>query len=233
MAIPTTANFDLDVVQLIEAAHTRCGGAQSTAYELSSARRALNLVFQKITNRGVNLWQLELATLSLVKGQTDYLLPADTVDIWRDVVIRDTAATEPNDYPVARIGYDEYLYTNDKSTPGLPTQFMIERGLAQPKLRVYPSPELTTYQLRYWRIKKPRDAATYLDQVDYPARWQGPLIAGLAYYLSLDRADTVTPERRAELKAQWEEEYREAAEEYQDRSDLVIDADLSVYSRIN
>lgn len=232
MAIPTTSSFDLPVDEIIDAAFARAGGVQQTASELRQARRALNLVFQEITNRGTPLWQMDLYTLPIVQYQIAYTLPADTVDVWKDAVIADTADTVVQDLPVERISYDTYLMLTDKNTRSLPTQFMLERGLAAPTLRLYPAPELTTYVLKFWRIKKPRDASGNLDQVDYPARWQGALVSGLAYYLGMERPDRVNAEMRQELRAKWEQDYAIAAAEYVDRADLTLDVDLTAYTRL-
>ena len=234
MAIPATATFDLSVDELIEAACARAGGMQQTASELRSALRALNLVFQEITNRGVPLWQLELAELPLDDLHNTYDLPDDTVDVWKDAVIREPIdISDPNanpiDYPMEKISYDMYLMLTNKRTKSIPTQFMVERGLARPMLRVYPQPD-QDYTFRYWRIRKPRDAATVIDQVEYPARWQPALVSGLAFYIGMERPQQVDADMRRELKAQWEQDYLTAAQEYVDRADLVLDVDLSCYS---
>jgi hypothetical protein len=231
VGVPSTSAFDLAVDDLIEAAHARAGGAQGSAWELDSARRALNLLFQTITNRGVNLWQMELATLPLLLNTVTYTLPADTVDIWRDAVVRDTSQTSASDLPMVRIGYDTYLMLSNKDTSGRPTQWMLERRLP-PVLRVYQPPDKATYLMTYWRIRMPRDAISFADNVDYAARWQPALVSGLAYFISMERRAQISIEDRAELKAQWEDDYNEAASQEIDKTDLVFSADLSYYSRI-
>lgn len=230
MAIPTTATFDLTVDELIEAAANRAGGAQQTGSELRSSLRALNLLFQDITNRGMPLWQMELYTLALDPASVSYVLPADTVDVVKDAMVKDTASATAVDIPVQKISYDTYLSLADKNTLGIPTQFMLERGLAQPTIRLYPKPNKNTYELLFWRLKKPRDAKKFIDQVDYPTRMQPVLVSGLAYYLAMDRPQLVDAAMRAELKAKFEEDYRNAAAEYVDRSDLRLEVDLTCYS---
>ena len=43
-----------------------------TGYQLRSARRSLNIMFQEWGNRGVHLWKVKLAKVPLVEGQAEY-----------------------------------------------------------------------------------------------------------------------------------------------------------------
>jgi hypothetical protein len=232
VGIPATSAFDLAVDDLIEAATARAGGSNDSAWGLDSARRALNLLFQTITNRGICLWQLELATLALVSGSITQTLPTDTVDIMQGAVVKDTAQASSIDLPMMRIGYDAWLMLPNKGLTGQPTQFLVERPLSGPVLRVYPTPRTGAFVMTYWRIRKPKDAVSFSDNVEYPARWQPALVSGLAYFMALDRPKVVSPADRSGLKAQWEQDFAEAAAEYVDRTDLVLSVDLSCYARI-
>lgn len=53
-----------------------------TLDHLVSARRSLGIVFQsKWSNRGVNLWDVTLASIPLIQGVSTYILPASTIMI--------------------------------------------------------------------------------------------------------------------------------------------------------
>ena len=56
MAISGSANFDLDVAEIIEEAFERCGLEARTGYDAVTARRSLNLMLADWANRGINLW---------------------------------------------------------------------------------------------------------------------------------------------------------------------------------
>ena len=70
MATSGTTTFDLSIDDLVEEAFERCGMRATSGYQLSSARRSLNLLFLDWANRGLNLWTIEQATYSLTQGTT-------------------------------------------------------------------------------------------------------------------------------------------------------------------
>jgi len=55
MAISGSANFNLDVAEIIEEAFERCGLELRTGYDAATARRSLNLMLADWANRGINL----------------------------------------------------------------------------------------------------------------------------------------------------------------------------------
>lgn len=229
--VPTSARWTLDVDEICKAAFRRVGGEQTKGYELKSARDALQFVFQRFMLRGVNLWTLELETLTLAANQTlPIRLDYDTVDIL-ETVYRDTAQTTVTDTPAQRIGRDEYQYLPDKTTAGFPTLLYIDRQRDAPELYVWPVPNRAGYQLRYWAVKKIRDISSMVDNVDAPVRWIPCIVAGVAWYLSMERRDIMTIEDRQELKAAFEEEFAEAAGEDRDNVPIRAVVDLSCYGR--
>ena len=81
MATSGTTTFDLSIDDLIEEAFERCGMRPTSGYQLSSARRSLNLLFLDWANRGLNLWTIEQATYALVQGTNSISLPTDVVNV--------------------------------------------------------------------------------------------------------------------------------------------------------
>ena len=65
MATSSSRDFDLDVGELIEEAYERCGLEMRTGYDAKTARRSLNLMFADWANRGLNLWTVKQATVSV------------------------------------------------------------------------------------------------------------------------------------------------------------------------
>ena len=230
-SIASAAQWTLDVDEICQAAFRRVGGEQTKAYELKSAKDALQFVFQRFMLRGVNLWTLELETLTLAANQTMPIsLGFDTVDIL-EAVYRDTTQTTVSDIPVQRLSRGQYQNLPDKTTTSFPTSLYLDRQRDAPNLYVWPVPDRAGYEIRYWAIKKIRDITSMVDNVDAPVRWIPAIVAGLAWYLSLERRGQLSIEDRQELKAEFEQEFAEAAGEDRDNVPLRATVDLSCYGR--
>ena len=67
MATSGTTTFNLDIDDVIEDAYERCGVETRSGYDLKSARRSLNILFQEWMNRGVHLWKVENVTATLLQ----------------------------------------------------------------------------------------------------------------------------------------------------------------------
>jgi hypothetical protein len=86
MAISGSANFDLDVGEIIEEAFERCGLEVRTGYDAVTARRSLNLMLADWANRGINLWTVRqfsqtLAQLSSTSAVDTYPIGTITATV--------------------------------------------------------------------------------------------------------------------------------------------------------
>ena len=133
-----------------------------------------------------------------------------TVDILEAVVRR-----SGSDIGISRISRGDYLDTPDKSTQGRPSQFYIDRQIT-PTITLWPSPENSTDQLIYYRVKRLQDADVGVNTPDIPFRFLPCLTAGLSYYMAIKRS----PDRVQFLKALYEEEFQRAASEDSERVGL-------------
>ena len=231
MAVQATSTFNLQVDDLIDAAMARVGGPAATGWEAESATRALGLLFQVMTVRGTNLWQMESATaLTLTEDVAYVTLPTDTVDV-RSVRVYLTTDSPRREWPLVRLSYAEYDAIPEKSLGGQPTQYYLDRQRDTYTLYVYPTPDLGTYRIAYRKIRKPADTTVMATDVDAPARWFPALVSGLAYHIALERPD-MDIAKRAELKAQWEQDYAEAAAEDKEMANIRVRPNLSCYSRL-
>jgi len=120
-----------------------------------------------------------------------------------------------SDISINRISRGDYLNTPDKTTQGRPTQFYVDR-LITPTVTVWPSPENSTDELIYYRVRRIEDADTAINTADLPFRFLPCLVAGLAYYLAIKRA----PQKIVILKEIYEEEFQRAASEDGERTAL-------------
>ena len=219
MTTSGTASFDLNIDDLVEESFERLGMRMTSGNQLKTARRSLNLLFLDWANRGLNLWTIEQATLSIVQGDNELALPLDTINVLT-AVVRDPSVTPLIDINMDRISRAEYLNVPNKTTQARPAQFYVERTNA-PKVYLYPAAD-KAYTLLYYRIRRIQDAGAYTNTTDINFRFLPCLVAGLAYYLSLKFA----PDRIAVLKQLYEEEFARAAAEDRDTASFFIVPDV-------
>lgn len=220
MATSGTTTFDLAIDDIVEEAFERCGMRMQSGYQLSSARRSLNLMFLDWANRGLNLWTIEEQVYPLT-GTAEITLEADTVNVL-SAVIRDYGQSPYVDITIDRISREEYLNIPDKQTGARPAQYYVQR--ANPtKVFLYPRPN-GPYSLVYYRIRRIEDAGAYTNTADVNFRFLPCLVSGLAYYLSLKFAT----DRTVGLKQIYEEDFTRAALEDRDTASVSFVPELGV-----
>jgi hypothetical protein len=128
MSTSGSTAFNLEFRDIAEEAYERCGLEIRTGYDLTTARRSMNLLLIEWSNRGVNLWTVEQGQIPMVTGQGLYPLPIDTVDLM-DMVIRQNNASTSNqiDINISRIAEPTYMSIPNKLTTGRPIQVYINR----------------------------------------------------------------------------------------------------------
>jgi hypothetical protein len=218
MTTSGVANFNLDLVEIVEEAFERCGSEMRTGYDLKTARRSLNLLFADWANRGVNMWTFEQGSITMVPGQATYDLPADTVDLLEHVIRTGagSAATQ-TDIALTRISVSTYATIPNKMSQGRPIQVWIERLAAAPRINVWPVPDASqAYMFVYWRMKRIDDVGGGASTMGVPFRFIPCMVAGLAYYLALKVPGGT--ERLMVLKQQYDEAWSLAAEEDRERA---------------
>ena len=216
MATSSSTDFEPNVAEFVEEAFERCGLELRTGYDLKTARRSINLMLAEWANRGLNQWTIEQATQTVTEGTTDYSLNANIIDIL-DVVLRRTINQTQTDISMNRVSRSEYINIPNKTTKARPSQFFFDK-LSTPTLKIWPAPENSTDILVFNKIVRMDDADKATNTMDMPFRFFPCFAAGLAYYISLKRA----PERTAQLKAIYEEEFRRAADQDEDRASFNI-----------
>lgn len=216
MATSGSTDFELDVSDYIEEAFERCGMSVRTGYDLTTAKRSLNLLFADWANRGLNRWTIEQNTVSLVAGTNSYNLDADTIDVLSAVIRTNAGESTQSDVTIDRVSRDEFLNIPSKLSQAKPVQWYIDRSIT-PVLNIWPTPD-QSYTFVYDRLTRIQDADDYTNTVEVPFRFYPCLAAGLAYYISMKKA----PERMQLLKAVYEEEFQRAAYEDVDRANLTL-----------
>ena len=216
MALSGSTNFEPNVTEFIEEAFERCGIELRTGYDLRTAKRSIDIMLAEWANRGLNQWTIEQTTQTVTEGTNSYSLNSNVIDIL-DMVVRRTTNSVNTDTNMSRISRSEYLNIPNKDTKARPNQFFFDKQTT-PAIKVYPTPENSTDVLVFNKLVRMDDADTATNTMDLPFRFYPCFAAGLAYYISIKRA----PQRTAELKAIYEEEFRRAADQDEDKASFRI-----------
>ena len=223
MALSGSTNFEPNVTEFIEEAFERCGIELRTGYDLRTAKRSINIMLAEWANRGLNQWTIEQTTQTVTEGTNSYSLNSNVIDIL-DMVVRRTTNSVNTDTNMSRISRSEYLNIPNKDTKARPNQFFFDKQTT-PAIKVYPTPENSTDILVFNKLVRMDDADTATNTMDLPFRFYPCFAAGLAYYISIKRA----PQRTAELKAIYEEEFRRAADQDEDRASFRVRPSIRNY----
>ena len=216
MATSNSTDFEPNVAEFIEEAFERCGLELRTGYDLKTAQRSINLMLAEWANRGLNQWTISEATQTVTEGTREYTLNSNVIDVL-DVVLRRTEGGTTTDTQMSRVSRSEYINIPTKSTKARPTQFFVDKQNT-PVLKVWPAPENSTDILVFNKMVRMDDADKGINTMDLPFRFYPCFVAGLAYYLSMKR----NPQLTEQLKIIYEEEFRRAADEDEDRASFRI-----------
>ena len=211
------AEFNPQIDDIIEEAFERTGvHGTRTGYQLKSARRSLNVMFQEWGNRGVHLWKVKLAKVPLVEGQAEYNFASDSANFPQDIDTvleayyrNNSDATAPQDIALTKIDRSAYSQTPNKLAKGTPSQYYVERKL-NPSIFLYTTPSSSVsstttpsnFQFCFYYLAKIQDAGAYTNTSDIVNRFYPCMMSGLAYYLS----QKYSPDRSQELERRYESE---------------------------
>ena len=90
-----TVTFDktFAVDEIIEEAYERIGLQSVSGYQLKTARRSLNILFQEWGNRGLHYWEVGDTNIDLVEGQAEYTFYRATSDGTSSTTVGGTTGT--------------------------------------------------------------------------------------------------------------------------------------------
>lgn len=215
MATSGAADFNLELLDIIEEAGERCGVEIRAGHQVRTARRSLNLLLIEWANRGLNLWTLEKHEITLIPGQDTYQLPADTVDLL-ETVLRTGTGSSQTDITLNRISASVYTTIPNKTSTSRPYQLWVDRQIT-PRVVLWPVPDNSTpYTLVTWRLRRLQNAGQGLNTQDIPFRFLPALIAGLAYHMSLKFPEGLP--RMTALKVQYDDAWGLASDEDREKA---------------
>ena len=159
---------------------------------------------------GENITGSSSAATTTISSNPSLVDVQSTVDMLEAVIRR-----SGTDISITRINRGDYLSTPEKTSQARPSQFYVDRQIT-PTVTLWPSPENSTNELIYYRIRRIQDADAGVNTADLPFRFLPCLVAGLAYYIAVKKA----PQRIGLLKDIYEEEFQRAASEDGERTAL-------------
>ena len=219
MATSGTTAFNMDFTEIAEEAWERAGSEMRSGYDLRTARRSMNLLTIEWQNRGINMWTIEIGTISLVSGTGQYLLPTDTIDLLEQAIRTNSGVTATqSDLNISRISVSTYSSIPNKLTQGRPIQVWIERLRDAPRINVWPVPDNNDYIFVYWRMRRVEGAGNGVETADMNFRFLPCLVAGLAHQISMK--DPTLAQRTPMLKAEYEEQFALAAGEDREKTSV-------------
>ena len=225
-----TVTFDktFAVDEIITEAYERIGLQSVSGYQLKTARRSLNILFQEWGNRGIHYWEVSDADINLVEGQAEYIFfratsdgtsavtnPADTygvADVLEATIRTNRTAVNQADSALTKISRSTYSALSSKLSKGTPSQFFVQRFVDKTTFTIYPTPDSTSAAkaINFFFVKRIQDVdSTYTDATDLPYRFVPCMVSGLAFYLS----QKVNPQLTQTMKLLYEEELARALAE--------------------
>ena len=230
MASSGTTTFEkgFAIDDIIQEAYDRVGLRSVSGYQLKSARRSLNIMFQEWANRGLHYWEIDKTNIDLVEGQAEYKFFRNSadgtspttsptngiygIDDILEAALRDNkGTTTQSDSALSKINRSTYSGLSNKLSKGSPSQYYVQRFIDHVMLTIYPTPDSTAAakDLAIYYVKRIDDVGGYSNTADVPYRFVPCMLAGLSYYL----AQKNKPEMVQQMKLLYEDELQRALAE--------------------
>jgi hypothetical protein len=190
--------------EIIEESFERIGLKNVSGYDLKSARRSLNILFQEWGNRGIHYWEIGSTNIDLIEGQADYDFfrssddgtsattndPASVFgisDVLEAQLRSNRTQTTQSDSPMTKVDRSTYAGFSNKLSKGTPNQYWVERFIDKVTIHIYPTPDSTnaSKDMHFFFIKRIQDVGDYTNATDVPFRFVPCMVSGLAYYLAM------------------------------------------------
>ena len=238
-----TVTFDktFAIDEIIAEAYERIGSQVTSGYQLKSARRSLNILFQEWGNRGLHYWEVGDTNIDLIEGQAEYTFYRSSGDGTSSVTVGGTSGTSTygvadvleatfrqnrtqttqSDAAMTKIDRSTYSSLSAKLSKGTPSQYFVQRFIDKTTVTVYPTPDSTaaSKDMHIFFVKRIQDAdSTYTDATDVPYRFVPCMVSGLSFYL----AQKYAPDRVQAMKLYYEDELGRALAEDGSSSSTII-----------
>ena len=225
-----TATFDktFSIDEIIEEAFERIGLNSVAGYQMKSARRSLNILFQEWGNRGIHYWEIAETNIDMIEGQAEYKFFRESADgtsatttptngiygmsdVLEAHLRSNRTQTTQSDSPMTKVDRSTYGGFSNKLSKGTPNQYFVQRFIDHVSINVYPTPDSTnaSKDMHIYYIKRIQDIGDYTNATDVPFRFVPCMVSGLAYYLAQKyQAQLIQP-----MKLAYEDEFARALAE--------------------
>ena len=224
-----TATFDktFSIDEIIEEAFERIGLNSVAGYQMKSARRSLNILFQEWGNRGIHYWEIDELDLDLIEGQAEYKFFRSSgdgtsatstpngvygiSDVLEAHLRSNRTQTTQSDSPMTKVDRSTYGGFSNKLSKGTPNQYFVQRFIDHVSIQIYPTPDSTnaSKDMHFYYIKRIQDIGDYTNATDVPFRFVPCMISGLAFYL----AQKYQPQLIQQMKLYYKDEFARALAE--------------------
>ena len=196
----TTFDKTFAIDEIVEEAHERIGLQNVAGYQLKSARRSLNVLFQEWGNRGIHYWEIGSTNIDLIEGQAEYKFfrssddgtsatttsPASVYgmsDVLEAQLRSNRTQTTQADSPMTKVDRSTYGGFSNKLSKGTPNQYWVQRFIDHVSISVYPTPDSSnaSKDMHIYYIKRIQDVGDYTNATDVPFRFVPCMISGLAF----------------------------------------------------
>ena len=232
MANTTSGTATLDktfsIDEIIEESFERIGLNSVAGYQMKSARRSLNILFQEWGNRGIHYWEIAETNIDMIEGQAEYKFfrssddgtsatttPTNGIygvsDVLEAQLRSNRTQTTQSDSPMTKVDRSNYAGFSNKLSKGTPNQYFVQRFIDHASIQVYPTPDSTnaSKDMHIYYIKRIQDAGDYTNASDVPFRFIPCMVSGLAFYL----AQKYQPQMVQQMKLYYEDELARALAE--------------------
>ena len=225
-----TATFDktFSIDEIIEEAFERIGLNSVAGYQMKSARRSLNILFQEWGNRGIHYWEIAETNIDMIEGQAEYKFFRESADgtsatttptngiygmsdVLEAHLRSNRTQTTQSDSPMTKVDRSTYGGFSNKLSKGTPNQYFVQRFIDHVSIQIYPTPDSTnaSKDMHFYYIKRIQDIGDYTNATDIPFRFVPCMISGLAFYL----AQKYQPQLIQQMKLYYEDEFARALAE--------------------
>ena len=224
----TTFDRTFAIDEIVEEAFERIGLQNVAGYQLKSARRSLNILFQEWGNRGIHYWEIAETNIDMIEGQAEYKFfrssddgtsatttPTNGIygmsDVLEAQLRSNRTQTTQSDSPMTKVDRSSYGGFSNKLSKGTPNQYFVQRFIDHVSIQVYPTPDSTnaSKDMHIYYIKRIQDIGDYTNATDIPFRFVPCMISGLAFYL----AQKYQPQMVQAMKLYYEDELARALAE--------------------
>lgn len=194
MTIATGRVRELDIAKICQRSYQLTGLANESqnisSDKLSFAKDIIETILDDLEADGLRARAVAFEVLTLVAGQSAYVLEADVIDVVGEIMYIPPGTLDLNhaagEVPLISISREDWQLQTAKDMTGRPLQYYAHRAASPVELRIWPTP--TTSDLGSLRMQVHRlaadsnDAAKTLDLERY---WSLYIIWELAHHLAM------------------------------------------------